>query len=208
ELGGTLRLGAGKVLVGATWVVHCPPHHRVFADPGEQRVDRLLHRTADVCRTHLDVPAEIGQFQHRHHAVDRYYRDAVDFRMSGRREFGIGRQAVDVGHLQPGVRYRLLDSRQRMSSERNLGRASDFGKAHTADRHLASVLPHAVSPTHSAGAPGARRNCGKVMLSFNFSKTTSTRRPTFASVYGASSRLPAISAPGASSSSTVMLAYG
>ena len=46
------------------------------------------------------------------------------------------------------------------------------------------------------------------MSSLSGSKTTSTRRPTFASVYGASSRLPAISAPGASSSSTMMLAYG
>ena len=35
---------------------------------------------------------------------------------------------------------------------------------------------------HSAGGFLARRNCGKVMSSFSLSKTTSTRRPTFASV--------------------------
>ena len=52
----------------------------------------------------------------------------------------------------------------------------------------------------------ASRNCGNVMSSFSGSKTTSTRRPTFASVYGASSRLAASRAPGASSSSTMMLA--
>jgi len=46
------------------------------------------------------------------------------------------------------------------------------------------------------------------MSSFSGSNTTSTRRPTFASVYGASSRFAASSAPGASSSSTMMLAYG
>jgi len=52
----------------------------------------------------------------------------------------------------------------------------------------------------------AGRNCGNVMSSFSGSKTTSTRRPTFASVYGASRRFAASSAPGASSSSTMMLA--
>jgi hypothetical protein len=52
----------------------------------------------------------------------------------------------------------------------------------------------------------ARRNCGRVMSSVSFSNTTSTRRPTLASVYSASKRLPAIKAPGASSSSTTMLA--
>ena len=35
---------------------------------------------------------------------------------------------------------------------------------------------------HSACLAGARRNCGNVLSSFSFSKTTSTRRPTFASV--------------------------
>jgi hypothetical protein len=44
------------------------------------------------------------------------------------------------------------------------------------------------------------------MSSFNFSKTTSTRRPTLASVYSASNKLPAINAPGAASSSTMTLA--
>src|SRR6266404_7324583 len=33
-----------------------------------------------------------------------------------------------------------------MGRERKLGRARDFGKAHTADGHLASVLPHVASP--------------------------------------------------------------
>ena len=97
ELRGALRISAGQVLVGAARVVHRPPHHRVFAHPGEQRVDRLLHGAADICRADLDVPAEIGQFQHRHHAVDRHDRDAVDLGMSGRRQFRIGRQTVDVG---------------------------------------------------------------------------------------------------------------
>jgi hypothetical protein len=64
---------------------------------------------------------------------------------------------------------------------------------------------HLLLSAHSAGVR-ARRNCGKVMSSFSFSKTTSTRRPTFASVYSASIRLPARRAPGASSSSTIMLA--
>src|SRR5712692_2362232 len=36
--------------------------------------------------------------------------------------------------------------------------------------------------SYSACLVGARRNCGSVMSSFSFSKTTSTRRPTFASV--------------------------
>ncbi len=40
------------------------------------------------------------------------------------------------------------------------------------------------SPPHSAGGR-SRRNCGKVMSSFSFSKITSTRRPTLASVYSA-----------------------
>src|SRR6516162_4765245 len=61
-------------------------------------------------------------------------------------------------------------------------------------------------PPHWADIAGANRNCGNVMSSFSFSNTTSTRRPTLASVYSASNRLPAISAPGASSSSTMMLA--
>src|SRR6266853_5888270 len=70
--------------------------------------------------------------------------------------------------------------------------------------------PRAPSPSMGEGWGGgdaaltpARRNCGKVMSSFNFSKTISTRRPTFASVYSDPNRLPAINAPGASSSSTM-----
>ena len=87
-----------------------------------------------------------------------------------------------------------------------------------ADSHcLTASLPHYLTvnirrvalrstrptPSHPAAA---KRNWGRVMSSFSFSNTTSTRRPTLASVYSASSRLPAISAPGASSSSTMMLA--
>ena len=53
------------------------------------------------------------------------------------------------------------------------------------------VIPSAVQQFLPAGSRAraqpsphrARRNCGKVMSSFSFSKTTSTRRPTFASVY-------------------------
>jgi hypothetical protein len=81
--------------------VHRPPHHRVSAHAREQRVDRLLHRAADVRRSDLNVPAEIRQFQHRHHAVDGHDRDAVDLRMARGRQFRIGRQTIDVGQLQP-----------------------------------------------------------------------------------------------------------
>src|SRR5438105_3455060 len=154
--------------------------------------------------------------------------------MAGRRQFRIGGEAVDVGQVQAGVGDRLLDRRQRMGGQRNVGRARDLGKTHAADRHLAPVLPHGRLPqknfSYRKGRDGyaedtkallpiatmayplrpsrylTNRNCGSVMSSFNFSKTTSTRRPTFAWVYSASSRLPAISAPGASSSSTMMLA--
>ena len=133
---------ARQVLVGAARVVHRPPHHGVFAHAGKQRIDRLLHGAADIGRADLDVPGEVGQFQHRHHAVDRHDRDAVDLRVPGRRQFRIGRQTVDVGHLQPRIRDRLLDGRQRMRGERNLGRARDFRKAHAADGDLAPVLPH------------------------------------------------------------------
>src|SRR4051794_41249375 len=58
------------------------------------------------------------------------------------------------------------------------------------------------------GYSRASLNCGRLISSVSRSNVTSTRRPTLASVYGASSRLPAMSAPGASSSSTMMLAYG
>jgi hypothetical protein len=74
-------------------------HTTAQLHPREQRVDRLLHSAADICRADLDMPAEVGQFQHRHHAVDRDDRDAVDLGMPGRRQFWIGRQTVDVGHL-------------------------------------------------------------------------------------------------------------
>jgi hypothetical protein len=79
ELCGTLRKSTRQVLVGAARVVHRPPHHRVSAHASEQGIDRLLHRTADVHGADPDVPAEIRQFQHRHHAVGRRDRDALGF---------------------------------------------------------------------------------------------------------------------------------
>jgi len=64
--GGKLRrslgVGARQVLVGAAGVVHGPPDHRIRADPGQQRVDGLLHRTADIDGLHLDVPAQTREF--------------------------------------------------------------------------------------------------------------------------------------------------
>jgi hypothetical protein len=137
-------------------------------------------------------PTWIGQFQHRHHAVDRHDRDAVHLGMPGCRQLRIGRQPIDVGKLQPRIRDRLLNRRQCMSRERDFGRACDLRKPDTADRHLAPVFPHEASPSQSTGAlraaplpnppllagegwgGGAKRNCGKVMSSFSFSKTTST----------------------------------
>ena len=98
--GGKLRrslgVGARQVLVGAAGVVHGPPDHRILADPGQQRVDGLLHRAADIDRLHLHVPAQIREFQHGHHAVDRHDADAVDNRVPGRRQLGVCRQSIDV----------------------------------------------------------------------------------------------------------------
>ena len=136
------RVLARQVLVGAARVVHRTPHHGVFAHPGQQRVDRLLHRAADIHRADLDVPGQVRQFQHRHHAVDRHDRDPVDLGVAGRRQFRIGRQPVDVRHLQAGIGDRLLDRGQRMHRQRRLGGARHFRKPDAADRHLAPVLPH------------------------------------------------------------------
>src|SRR5262249_11677657 len=106
----------------------------------------------------------------------------------------------DVFHLEAAVGDRFLDCGQRMHRERRLGRARYLGKPDATQRHLAPVVPHRRLPHLTC----VRRNCGRVMSSFSFSYTTSTRRPTFAPVYSASNRLPAISAPGASSSSTMI----
>src|SRR5579872_6211677 len=55
---GELRRAGGvasrQVLVGATRVVHRAPDDGVFTDTSEQRVDRLLHRAADIHRPRLD----------------------------------------------------------------------------------------------------------------------------------------------------------
>jgi hypothetical protein len=136
---------ARQVLIGAARVVHRPPHHRVVADAGQQRVDRLLHRAADIHRADLDVPGQVRQFQHRHHAVDRDDRDPVDLGMPRGRQFRVGRQPVDIGQLQSGIGDRVLDRGQRMHRQRRLGGARHFRKPDAADRHLAPVLPHARS---------------------------------------------------------------
>jgi hypothetical protein len=79
----------------------CIARHTTVTHAREQCVDSLLHGTANVGRAHLDVPAEIVQFQHRHHAVDGHDRDAVDLRVGGGRQFRIGCQTVDVGQIEP-----------------------------------------------------------------------------------------------------------
>ena len=55
----------------------------MFTDTGEEGICRLLHRAADIRRPDLDVPSEVGQFQHRHHAIDRDNGNTVDFGMPG-----------------------------------------------------------------------------------------------------------------------------
>ena len=44
------------------------------------------------------------------------------------------------------------------------------------------LVARSIASENHRTASRASRNCGNVMSSFNFSKTTSTRRPTFASV--------------------------
>src|SRR5205085_235288 len=171
-----------------------------LAHTGEEGVHGLLDGAADIGRLDLDVPAQVRELQHRQHAVHGDDGDAVDHLMARRRQFRIRRQAVDVRHREPGIFHGAFDGLQRVGGEGNVRRARDFRESHAAYRDLAPVLPH--------GRHFTSRNCGSVMSSFSGWKTTSTGRPTFASVYSASSRLPAISAPGASSSSTMMLAYG
>src|SRR5437870_4764485 len=97
---------------------------------------------ADVHRLHLDVPGEVRQLQHRHHAVDGDDGDAVDDRVPRRRQLRIRRQAVDVGQGEPGVFDGALDRLERMRGQRDLRGARHAGEAHAAHRDLAPVLPH------------------------------------------------------------------
>ena len=100
ELQRAVGLRARQVLVSAARIVHRAPHQRVFADAREQRVGRLLHCAADIHGAGLDVPREIRQLQHRHHAIDRHDADAVDRGMAGGGQFRIRGETVDVRHLQ------------------------------------------------------------------------------------------------------------
>jgi hypothetical protein len=58
------------------------------AHAGEQGVDGLLDRAADIDRIHLDLPAQVRELQHRHHAVDGHDGDAVHQRLPGRGSSG------------------------------------------------------------------------------------------------------------------------
>ena len=198
---------ARQVLIGALGVMHGAPHHRVFAHARQQRVHRLLHGAADVDRAGLDMPRQVGQLQHGHHAVDRHHGDAIDFGVPGGGQLRVGGEAVDIVHGQSGIRDGIFHRIQRVRGERALSRACGFRIAHAAHSNLASIVPnHGLLLIVYLAYLAASRNCGSVNSSFSFCQVSSTRRPTLASVYGTSSRLPAISAPGASSSSTMMLA--
>jgi hypothetical protein len=202
----SLGLGAGQVLVAAAGVVHRPPDHRIRADPGQERVDGLLDCPADLDGLHLDVSAQIWELQHRHHAVDRHDGDTVHHGVPRRRQLRVCRQSIDGCHGQQGVFHGGFDRLQRMRCQGELRRPGDVGKARAADGDFTAVLPRTTDLLRDDASFFASRNCGSVRSSFRFSKTTSTRRPTFAAVAGASSRLPASSAPFASSSSIMMLA--
>ena len=155
ELRRAVRVGAGQVLIGAAGVVHRPPHHRMRAHPGEQGVDGLLDRAADIDRVHLDLPGQVRELQHRHHAVDRHDGDAVHHRVPRRRQLRVCRQPVDVRHGQPGVFDGGLDRLKRMRGQGDLRRPGDVGKSHAAHRDLAPVLPHAMALRTPAGTAAA-----------------------------------------------------
>ena len=66
----------------------------------------------------------------------------------------------------------------------------------TATLHLFSHMRQISFATTDYGASDASRNCGSVMSSFSGWKTTSTRRPTFASVYGSLQQIAGQQCPG------------
>src|SRR4029453_4992889 len=97
-------------------------------------------------RSRLDMPWEIRQLEHRHHAIDGDDTDAVDLGVSGRRELRISREAIDVRGPAPRAIDSGLCCFERVRGQGNLRCARRLGESHAAQRYLAAVLPHIFFP--------------------------------------------------------------
>ena len=92
----------------------------------QSAVRRQLYRAADIRCADLDMPGQIGQFQHRHHAIDGNDGDSVHVGVPGRGQLRVGRQSIDVGHFESGICNCPFNRFQGVRSQGNVGGAGDL----------------------------------------------------------------------------------